>query len=110
MNLPNRENAYIPQEKLTAYLLSESHSTGQAKAKYLRIVGFNESNVDLLRQGLLSIAQSFEVIDTSTTSHGEKFVIDGGVQAPNGNVIRLRTIWIIDVGQINPRFVTAYPE
>ena len=83
MNLPNRENAYIPQEKLTAYLLSESHSTGQTKARYFRIIGFQETNVDLLHQGLLSIAQSFEVIDTSITSHGEKFVIDGELQAPN---------------------------
>jgi len=110
MNLPNRENAYVRSEKLTQYLLSESHTTGKSKARYLRAVGFDETNIDLLRQGLLLIAKSFDVINTVTTSHGEKFVIEGEFQAPNGSLIRLRTIWIIDTGQTQPRFVTAYPE
>lgn len=110
MNLPNPENAFIRPEKLSEYLLSESHSSGRSKARYLRAVGFNETNVELLRGGLIRIAQSSEVVNTVTTSHGEKFIIDGELLAPNGNLIRLRTIWIIDTGQTWPRFVTAYPE
>lgn len=110
MNLPNRENAFIRPEKLTAYLLSESHSSGKSKALYLRAVGFSETNVEQLQEGLIRIAQSCEVINSEITAHGEKFVIDGELQAPNGNVIRLRTIWIIDIGQTWPRFVTAYPD
>ena len=110
MNLPNRENAFVRPEKLTHYLLSESHTTGKSKARYLRAIGFNETNIDLLQQGLILIAQSFDVINTVTTAHGEKFVVEGELQAPNGNLIRLRTIWIIDTGQTRPRFVTAYPE
>ena len=62
MNLPNRQNAFIRPEKLTEYLLSESHSSGQAKARYFRAIGFNETNVELLREGLIKIAQSFDVV------------------------------------------------
>lgn len=110
MNLPNLENAYISPEKLTEYLLSVSHSTGKTKARYLRAVGFNEQNTDILQQGLIEIAQSYNVVNTVTTAHGEKFIIDGEILAPNGSFVQLRTIWIIDTGQNRPRFVTAYPE
>ena len=32
MKLPNSEQAYIPPEKRTGYLLSDSHPSGQAEA------------------------------------------------------------------------------
>ena len=48
MKLPNYKNAYIPNEKLTEYLLSETHPTGNSKAKLFRSLGFNETNTSLL--------------------------------------------------------------
>jgi hypothetical protein len=45
MKLPNNEYAYIPPAKLLDYLLSETHSVGKSKSKYLRSSGFNEANV-----------------------------------------------------------------
>lgn len=110
MNLPNRENAYISPEKLTDYLLLRSHPIGGSKARYLRSVGFNETNLLLLQDGLLSIAHTFRVARHFSTPYGEKFVVEGEMLAPNGNFIHLKTVWIIDVGQEKPRFVTAYPE
>jgi len=35
MELPNKEKAYIPLAKLKDYLLSETHSVGKSKAKFL---------------------------------------------------------------------------
>ena len=110
MNLPNRENAYVSPEKLIDYLLSESHPVGGSKARYLRTTGFDDTNMDLLQEGLLTIARMFEVQNIFSIPYGEKFVIEGEMLAPNGNFIRLRTVWIIDKGQDRPRFVTAYPE
>ena len=45
MQLPNRLQAYIPSEKLSAYLLSETHAVGKAKATFFRALGFNETNI-----------------------------------------------------------------
>jgi|SRR5208337_1820118 len=109
MKLPNNEKAYIPPAKLIDYLLSETHSVGKAKAKFLRSVGFNEANVQLLKEGLLEIAKTKDVVEVITTPHGVKYVIDGDMATPVGLVIKMRTIWIIDNGQERPRFVTAYP-
>ncbi|MFZ3091650.1 MAG: DUF6883 domain-containing protein [Nitrospirota bacterium] len=61
MRLQNKEYAYVPLAKLLDYLLSETHPVGKSKAKYLRSLGFNEINVNLLKEGLLAIARSEDV-------------------------------------------------
>ena len=61
MEFPNRENAYIPLSKLKDYLLSETHLVGKSKAKFLRSFCFNEMNIDMLVQGLISIAHSGDI-------------------------------------------------
>ena len=109
MKLPNKEKAYISPSKLLDYLLSESHPIGKSKSKYLRSFGFNEQNIGLLKQELISIAKSEEVIEVISSLHGIKYIINGVIQTPAGETVKLRTIWITDKGQIRPRFVTAYP-
>ena len=61
MKLPNREHAYVPQEKLENYLPSETHVVGRWKAKFFINLGFDESNIALLQKALLIIAQNEEV-------------------------------------------------
>ena len=57
VKLPNRRRAYIPQGKLSGYLL---------------------------------------------------YVIEGTLETKTKRKVRIRTIWIIEEHQHNPRFVTAY--
>ena len=109
MNLPNRDNAYIQSQKLTGYLLSETHPIGSSKAKLLRACGFTEKNVDKLEQALLTIAYMEVVQDVIATPHGVKYVIDGVVKTPDHRHLHLRTVWIVDQGDTKPRFVTARP-
>jgi hypothetical protein len=109
MRLPNGRQAYIPPEKLHAYLLSETHAIGKAKAAFFRALGFNETNISLLERGLLTLAYSAPVQDTVSSPHGIKYVLEGVLEAPNGTVPRIRTVWILETGETRPRFVTAYP-
>jgi hypothetical protein len=109
VRLPNSQAAYIPSGKLTAYLLSETHSVGKSKARLFRSVGYNEQNVSLLKEGLLAIAHTEDILDTQSSEHGVKYVIEGLLQVPAGGTLKIRTIWIVDRGQDRPRFVTAYP-
>ncbi|MFB2971704.1 DUF6883 domain-containing protein [Aerosakkonema sp. BLCC-F183] len=109
MPLPNPENAFIQPAKLAGYLLSETHSVGKSKAKFFRELGFNEDNVDILEQELLKIARFQEISETIATTHGTKYVIVGTINTPSGKAVSILTVWIIDAGQENPRFVTARP-
>ena len=109
MKLPNKENAFIPKDKIKDYLLSENHPTGRSKSKFFRTFGFDESNIEMLERFLLKIAQTFEVSNEEISSHGKKFVIDGILFTPIGRDVTIRTIWIVENENDPPRFVTAYP-
>ena len=56
--LPDRDQTYIPKQKLKEYLLSETHIIGKAKAKYFRSIGYTEKNANELAKALLMIAKS----------------------------------------------------
>lgn len=104
--LPNKSKAYIATSKIVDYLLSETHAVGKSKAKFFRSFGFDETNIVQFGQGLIKIAQIEAVTETT---YGTKYVIDGELEAPNGVMIRLRTVWIIETSDTIPRFVTAHP-
>jgi hypothetical protein len=109
MQLPNKEKAHISREKLVDYLLSEKHAVGKSKAKFFRRFGFDETNVGQLERALLTIARQERVIEINASVHGAKYVIDGVIRTPEGAVVRVRTVWIVETGQDAPRFVTAHP-
>lgn len=109
MKLPNRENAYISSSKLINYLLSKTHPIGRWKGKFFRSIGFNETNVDFLEQGLISIINSEDVKDVIPSAFGTKYIIEGLLKTPAGTFVSVRTVWIIEADQDRPRFVTAYP-
>ena len=109
MQLPNRDQAYIQPNKLTGYLLSETHPVGKAKAKFFRGVGFDEANVERLEQGLLTLARTQAVHKTIETVHGKKYVIIGPIETPADRTVTILTVWIVDSGKESPRFVTARP-
>ncbi|MGR3179296.1 MAG: DUF6883 domain-containing protein [Candidatus Anammoxibacter sp.] len=110
MKLPNRKFAYISNVKLVDYLLSETHPVGRSKARFFRSFGFDETNLDLLRERLITIAQSCEVQYQFPSPHGEKYIIDGLLKTPDNRSAKIRTVWIIDKNQDKPRFIIAYPN
>ncbi len=109
MVLPHRESAYIPQTKLTGYLLSETHPVGRFKARLFYAVGYDAMNTHLLEQALIDIAREKEVTEIISTPYGTMYVVDGALQTPRGTDLQMRTVWIIAAGESRPQLVTAYP-
>jgi hypothetical protein len=108
MKLPHGDQATI-HRWLGDYLLSLTHPVGRSKAQFFRSLGFDETNVQLLEQALLRIAQMEEIATIVASPHGTKYTVEGSLQTPHGQVVAVRTVWIIENGQDEPRFVTAYP-
>ncbi|MGH7468086.1 MAG: DUF6883 domain-containing protein [Longimicrobiales bacterium] len=94
---------------MTNYLLSPTHPTGRAKAKFLFSLGFNQAEPELLaaafRQLILGPAQ----VEAHDTSFGTKYIVNGDLVGPARHA-PVRTVWIIERGTQLPRFVTAYPR
>jgi len=108
LKLPQREKAYIAPSKLSDYLLSKTHPIGRWKRKYFIEIGLDEKNADSLAKGLMSIANNGKVKESISSLYGVKYIIDGKLKGPSGEV-KVRTVWIIEKNQDTPRFVTAYP-
>jgi len=107
--LPNREKAYVPPEKLSGYLLSETHVLGKEKARFFRGHGYSNDKVKVLEQGLLAIALEGPVLQEVASAHGTKYIVEGGMMTPQGRIINVRTVWIAEPGDDGPRLVTAFP-
>ena len=109
MKLPYRKKAIVPKEKLTEYLLSETHPVGNTKAKFFRGLGFGESNTDELSKSLLKIAQTNDVKEKRKFEYGTNYVIDGTIETPSGKSVTITTVWFAKITKSKPSFVTAYP-
>ena len=109
MKLPKLEQAFIPDAKITAYLLSDTHASGKYKAVFFKAFGFTIDSWQGLRDALLAHAKTYEVTRQVENEDGVKYIIEGALETPDGRNPAIRAIWIIDADAIDPRFVTAYP-
>ena len=109
MKLPNAEQATVPEEKTTGYLLSAEHEHGRAKHGFFTRFGFTVDEWDVLRSALLRHAAEHEVATVTEMRGGTAYAVDGPLAAPDGRTPLVRTDWFIDVGATNARFITPYP-
>lgn len=99
MKLPNAENAIISLEKITEYLLSESHLVGRWKAKFFRSIGFGDEHADALKAALMLIAKTGEVAVAIPTDYGVKYVVEDWIESPKKHRALVRTVWVVEAGK-----------
>jgi len=106
--VPNAESATADPRKFTEYLLSETHTQGQTKARVFRRYGYNQSNWTELRDAFLAqLPQTSARLSKRNPRGGENYEAPMQIKAPGGTV-DIQTIW-----EVHPTsgttFVTAYP-
>lgn len=109
MHLPYIEEAYVPESKLSGYLLDVDHPSGRSKALLLSILGFRNDQPEILRRALLQHAADNAVSSVQLTPFGTKYLIEGRIAGPTGIAAAIRSVWFVETGERGPRFVTAYP-
>ena len=109
MKLPNVQAAVVSKEKIVGYLLNQQHPDGRGKAIFFGNLGFDIEKWSALADALRKIAVENDVALEVESPHGRKYIIDGTLESPSSQMPRVRTVWIIDHGESNPRLVTAYP-
>jgi hypothetical protein len=107
--LPNSEQAYVEDAKLSLYVLNPSHKEGWPKGRFLMLQGFDPDDFTALRIAILKHGRENEVVEMQSTPFGVKYNVDGAMTSPNGRAVHIRTVWQIDIGQNAPRFVTLKP-
>ncbi len=108
-SLPNAEHAVVPERKITAYLLSESHPDGRGKARFFTSHGFARSEWQLLAAALRLHAQENRVAENVQTPFGVRYIVEGPLHSPDRRRPSVRVVWFTDARSTVPRLVTAYP-
>ena len=107
MKLPNAEHVFIPDAKITHYLLNLTHPKGRPKAIFFQGHGFTPANWPTLAAALRQHALDGEVVDSTLHKGTVYYVVEGDMRTPDGRAPHVRTVWGIDVGERTPRLITA---
>jgi hypothetical protein len=49
------------------------------------------------------------VAETLQDADGVTYVIEGGLKTPSGRQPGVRSVWLVETGELAPRFIIAYP-
>ncbi|MBW7856736.1 MAG: hypothetical protein H3C43_00150 [Leptonema sp. (in: Bacteria)] len=104
--LPNANRAQIDDSKIVNYLLSLCHPIGSGKAHFFFSLGYT---IKSLKESLLNLAVSGNISYYETNAFGTKYIVDGKVVSPFNREVNIRSVWIVDNNDLQPRLVTAYP-
>ena len=97
-----QDDADIPMEKLTRYLLVPR--PWDDKSKFLGQGGF-----DLLLRAIRAHAAAHEAVEDGDNPYGQFLRVEGDLTGANGNVLRVVTIWIEWHIDRSVHFVTLKP-
>jgi len=109
MKLPRAEEAVVPRNKVENYLLNLGHPDGGGKAKFFFLFGFRREEWSVLADALLRHAREHPVAESLSDADGVTYLLEGPLETPSGRKPRLRSVWLIETGELAPRFITAYP-
>jgi len=107
MKLPNGERATVDRQKLEEYCLNPHHPRGRHKARVFASVGVGQANAEVLREALLVAARSAEAQPGAASPYGERYVVDFDL-AYQARAVRVRSTWIMRIGEDSPRLTSCF--
>ena len=107
MKLPNGERAIVDIRKLLEYCLNPQHPRGRNKARVFASIGIREADAEELRTALLAAAMNAEAEPGSANPYGQRYAVDFDLVRQE-RVVRIRSTWIIRVGENLPRLTSCY--
>lgn len=109
MKLPQASQANVPRAKVEDYLLNPGHPVGRDKARFFFHFGFRREDWRALAAALQRHAQENEAVKASEDNDGATWLVEGPLASPAGRAPLLRSVWLLEAGELAPRFITAYP-
>ena len=100
----------IEKSKITDYLLNERHPQGKAKALWFQSHGFHRKKWRVLSNSIRALLENRESEVMTNSPFGCRIVIRGTIPTPQGNPVRIITVWQRDRQTLAPRLITAYPD
>jgi hypothetical protein len=107
VRLPHGERAVVDVGKLQEYCLNPQHPRGRNKARVFASFGIRQADTEQLRTALLAAATSAEARPGIANPWGQRYIVDFDY-IHVGREVRIRSSWIIRIGEELPRLTTCY--
>jgi hypothetical protein len=109
MKIPNNDQSFVADNKITDYLLSETHEIGKHKADFFKRFGFDLNDIETFRESLIQHSIVRDIEQTKNSEFGSKYELKCEIITPDEQNPCIVTVWIVENGQAVPKLVTAYP-
>jgi hypothetical protein len=107
MKLPNGERALVDGRKLLGYCLSTDHPRGRNKARVFASVGIRPEDAEELKDALLAAARNAEARSGIASPYGDRYIVDFDLIRER-KTVRVRSTWIVRIGEELPRLTSCY--
>jgi hypothetical protein len=107
MKLPNGDHAIVDIRKLLEYCLDSQHPRGRNKARVFASVGIRKADAEELRTALVAAARGTDAQLGVADVHGQRYIIDFDLLR-QGRAVRIRSTWIVRIGDDLPRLTSCY--
>ena len=107
MKLPNGERAIVDGRKLQGYCLNPQHSRGRNKARVFASVGIRQADAEEFRTALLAAASNAEARLGVSNPYGQRYIVDFDLVRQD-RTVRIRSTWIVRIGEDLPRLTSCY--
>jgi hypothetical protein len=107
MKLPNGDQAIVEIRKLLEYCLNSHHPRGRNKARVFASVGIRDADAEELRMALLVAAADTDAEIGVANVYGQRYIVDFDL-VRQGRVVRIRSTWIVRIGDDLPRLTSCY--
>ena len=107
MKLPNGEHAIVDRRKLEEYCLNPLHPRGRNKARVFASIGIGRVDAELLEAALLAAARDGEAVLGAPSRYGSRYIVDFDLLTQQRGA-RVRSTWIVRIGEGVPRLTSCY--
>ncbi len=101
--------AVVADVKIAGYLLNPAHGEGGSKARFFIACGFSPDEPGPFIEALLRHGEADNLVRTTRSGFGVKYVCEGPLEAPRRVIRRVRSVWQRKPGDVWRFLVTAYP-
>ncbi len=107
--LPNKDQAWAEEAKVTTYLLKLDHPVGAPKAKFFLGRGFTSAEWENMVDALRHHAKHNPVTKVKVTPFATNYSLDCNLPTPDKSSPCIRTVWEVRPDDPRPRLITAHP-
>ncbi|MBS1702904.1 MAG: hypothetical protein JST12_14665 [Armatimonadetes bacterium] len=87
------EDVYLPPGKVKYFVTPREKDD---KSNYFKLAGFDQSNINELRDAILKFGKEFKLMEVERSKNGRRFISIGRILGPNGESIRIQATWQFD--------------